>query len=105
MFKKRNKKIEDSNIQPNEALEIDAFADYQNVYTKEADTGYRGLLAAYQAKAPVKLVIQKEEGETEEVAGTISHYDENYSQLVVVAGNALKRLTFDQIVDVLVEEI
>ena len=101
MFKKRNKlKNEESNIQPNEALEIDSLAEYQNVFTQKKDAGYRGLLAAYEAKAEVLLVIKKDDEETEEVSGTISHYDENYSQLVVVAGNTLKRLTFDQITSV-----
>jgi len=101
MFKKRNKlKNEESNIQPNEMLEIDNLADYQNVFTQKKGAGYRGLLAAYEAKADVVLVTNKDNGETEEVNGTISHYDENYSQLVVVAGNTLKRLTFDQIIEV-----
>jgi len=99
MFKKRNKKMDESAIQPNEALEIDDFAEYQNVFTKEKDAGYRGLLAASNAKTLVRLVVQKNDEETEEIEGTISHYDENYSQLVVVVGNSLKRLTFDQIVD------
>jgi len=104
MFKKRNKNIEESNLQPNEALEIGAFSEYQNVFTPEADTGYRGLLAAYQAKATVRLLIQNVDETTEEVVGTISHYDENYSQLVVVVGNSLKRLTFNQIIDVVIPE-
>ena len=101
MFKKRNKKNEESNIQPNEDLAVDKIGDYQNVFTKEKDAGYRGLLAAYQEKKEVRLLITKENDETEEVAGTISHYDENYSQLVVVVNNALRRLTFDQIIEVI----
>lgn len=104
MFKKRNKKNEESSLQPNEALAIDDFSEYQNIYTPAADTGYRGLLAAYQAKAIVRLLVQNATETTEEVVGTISHYDENYSQLVVVVGNSLKRLTFDQIIDVVIPD-
>ena len=104
MFKKRNKKIEESTLKPNEALEIDAFSKYQNNYTPEADTGYRGLLVAYQTKAVVRLLVQNANETTEEVVGTISHYDENYSQLVVIVGNSMKRLTFDQIIDVVIPD-
>ena len=100
MFKKRNRnKLEESNLQPNEALEIDAFSEYQNVFTKGKDAGYRGLLAASNAKTLVRLVVQKSEEETEELEGTVSHYDENYAQLVLVVENSLRRLTFDQIID------
>ena len=101
MFKKRNKlKNDDSNIQPNEDLAVDKIAEYQNVFTPEKDAGYRGLLAAYQAKIEVRLIVQKDDEETEEITGTISHYDENYSQLVLVVANTLRRLTFDQIIEV-----
>lgn len=101
MFKKRSKKNEESALQPNEALSVDSIASYQNVFTKEKDTGHFGLLTAYQEKTTVTLVVENEE-DTETITGTISHYDENYSQLVMIVENSLKRLTFDQIVDVII---
>ncbi|MCL1990964.1 MAG: YolD-like family protein [Defluviitaleaceae bacterium] len=104
MFKKiarkRNRhKYEESTIKPNVELAIDDLADYQQVIKKERDLGYKGLQGAFSDKATVKLTVVDSEGNNEEVTGVISHYDDTYSQLVIVNGNNLKRLTFEQIVD------
>lgn len=102
MFKKRRNnrhKYEESALKPNVELAIDDFADYQHVFRKERDLGYKGLLAAFTDKAEVKLEIVDGSGQAELVTGVISHYDENYSQLVIVSDNNLKRLRFDQIKD------
>ena len=105
MFKKRARKrikykYEESAIKPNVELAIDDLADYQQVFKKEQDMGYKGLQVAFENKSMVKLITLNHEGAQTEVIGTISHYDGNYAQLVVITGNSLKRLTFDQIVDV-----
>jgi len=105
MFKKITKKrsrykYAESAIKPNVELAIDDIADYQHVIKKEQDSGYKGLKAAFVDKSEVRLIVQKSDENDEEIVGTISHYDDNYSQLVVITGNSLKRLTFDQIVDV-----
>ena len=98
--KKRNRyKYEESAIKPNADFGIDDISDYQHVIKKEQDLGHKGLKVAYIDKSAVRLVIQKNNGDNEEVIGTISHYDDNFSQLVVLTGNSLKRLTFNQIVD------
>lgn len=103
MFKfKKKYQDEVSNIQPNEELQVDDFGDYKNVFVKDVDPGHLGLLDAYKNKQRVRIKIKNDEDATEEIVGTISHYDDNYSQLVVVAGNTLKRLTFDQIEDVII---
>jgi len=105
MFKRktrriRNKKHVESLIKPNVELAIDELIEYKQVVRKERDLGYKGLFAAFSDKAQVKLIISTGDDQSEQITGTISHYDENYSQLVVVNGNSLKRLTFEQILDV-----
>ena len=104
MFKKITKKrsrykYEESPLKPNADLEIDNIADYQHVIKKEQDSGHKGLRAAFADKSAVRLFVKKNNGDSEEIVGTISHYDDNFSQLVVITGNSLKRLTFNQIVD------
>jgi len=105
MFKKLSKKrskytYEESAITPNVELAIDDLADYQQVFKKEQDLGYKGLQVAFENKSSVSLTILNHAGVNEQIVGTISHYDDNYAQLVVVAGHTLKRLTFDQIIAV-----
>ena len=105
MFKKISKKrtkykYEESAIKPNVELAIDDLADYQQVFKKEQDLGYKGLQVAFENKATVKLTVFSDEKDHEEFVGTISHYDENYAQLVMITGSTLKRLTFDRIIDV-----
>ena len=97
--KKRKYKYEESAIKPNADFAIDDISDYQHVIKKEQDSGHKGLKLAFADKSAVKLVVQKSDGDNEEIIGTISHYDDNFSQLVILTGNSLKRLTFNQIVD------
>jgi len=94
----RQKYVE-SALKPNEALAIDDLNEYRNVYKKERDLGYKGLYGAFSDKVSVKLKILNKDGDNEEVTGTISHYDDNFSQLVIRTGHSLKRFTFDQIID------
>jgi len=100
MRKRKRYKYEESALKPNVDLEIDDIADYQRVIKKQRGQGYKGLEAAFTNRSVVKLVVQKDDSDNEEVTGTISHYDDKFSQLVVITGNSLKRLTFDQIIDV-----
>jgi len=97
--KRSSKKIEESLFEPNVALAIDELAVYQQVVKKERDLGYKGLQGAFLDKVVVHLTVLNKEDHSEEVTGVISHYDDFYSQLIVVNGNRLKRLTFEQIVD------
>jgi len=104
MFKKITRrrsryKYEESALKPNVELAIDDIADYQNIIKKEQDLGYKGLKTAFKDKSEVRLIVQKTDDVEEVITGTISHYDDNFSQLVVIAGNSLKRLTFEQIID------
>lgn len=101
MIRKRTKhKDEISIIEPNVKLAIDDISDYRHVLKSGPDLGYKGLKKLFEERALIRLVVMKNETEREVVEGTISHYDDAYSQLVVVSGNSLKRLVFDQIVDV-----
>ena len=97
--KRKYNKYDESAIKPNADFAIDDISDYQQVIKKEEDSGHKGLKVAFIDKSAVRLVVQKNNGDNEEVIGTISHYDDNFSQLVILTGNSLKRLTFNQIVD------
>jgi len=96
----KSKKFTESLFKPNVQLEIDDRAEYQQIIRKERNLGYKGLYAAFTDKVKVKLIILTDDDQSEQVIGTVSHYDENYSQLVIMSGNSLKRLTFDKIIDV-----
>lgn len=105
MFKKiaRRKsryKYEESALKPNVELAIDDIADYQNIIKKEQDFGYKGLKTAFKGKSEVRLTVKREADNEEVVEGIISHYDDHFSQLVIIVDNSLRRLTFDQIVEV-----
>jgi len=98
--KKNQLKYQESTIKPNVDLAIDTLADYQNVFEKATDSGYLGLKDAFEQKLTVRLLTLNAEEVQEEIVGAISHYDEQFSQLVVMSGNTLKRLTFDRILEV-----
>jgi len=100
MMKKRKHKDEESIIKPNVELAIDDISDYRHVLKSDPDLGYKGLKRMFENREQVRLVVVKSAEERDVVEGIISHYDESYGQLVVVSGNSLKRLVFDQIVDV-----
>jgi len=93
-----------SMIQPNDALNINDLSKYAQVMMNKDDLGFKGLKRAFTQKLPVALVISEKNGEQTSVTGTISHYDENYEQLVLVVGNSLKRASFNQIVEVKFDE-
>ena len=96
----------ESAIKPNDHLAIDDIADYRNVIEKVEDTGHYGLKGAFLEKEDVVLTIQKNEEENEAINGTITHYDDNFSQLMLNTSNGLRRVTFSQIIDVkLINEV
>jgi len=89
-----------SMIQPNDALNINDLSKYTQVMMNKEDSGFKGLKRAFDKKLPVSLVLKEQDGEQVSVTGTISHYDENFEQLVLVVGNSLKRASFNQILEV-----
>lgn len=89
-----------SMIQPNDALNINDLSKYTQIMMNKEDAGFKGLKRAFDKKLPVSLVIAETNGEQVSVRGTISHYDENFEQLVLIVGNSLKRASFNQILDV-----
>ena len=74
------------------------------VITNKETTGYKGLRRAFEEKLPVQLTVADDNGDSFEVAGTISHYDEHYEQLLVITDSTLKRVVFNQILDVKISE-
>jgi len=92
-----------SMIQPNDALNISDLSKYTQIMMNKEDAGFKGLKRAFEKKLPVSLVISEKDGEQTSVTGTISHYDENFEQLVLIVGNSLKRASFNQILDVKVD--
>jgi len=93
-----------SMIQPNDALNINDLSKYTQIMMNKEDAGYKGLKRAFDKKLPVSLVIREKDDEQISVTGTISHYDENFEQLVLVVGNSLKRASFNQILEVAFDE-
>ena len=91
-------------IQPNDALNLEDLSKYMQVITNKETTGYKGLRRAFEEKLPVQLTVADDNGDSFEVAGTISHYDEHYEQLLVITDSTLKRVVFNQILDVKISE-
>lgn len=98
--KRKKNKDEESIIKPNAELAINDISDYRNVLKSNPDLGYKGLKKMFEDRVSIRLFITNKDGEQDEIEGTISHYDDSYGQLVVVSGNSLRRLVFNQIVDV-----
>lgn len=101
-------KTAQSMIQPNDSLNVENRDKYTQVIKSEEDAGFKGLKRAFEQKSLVNVLISEESGETTSVTGTISHYDENYEQLLLIIDGTLKRVVFSQIqeaaiVDELVE--
>ena len=101
-FKKSNRvNMEENIIEPNAELDLDGIDGYRKVaIAREKDLGYKGLKKALEDKTLVRLQIVRNDEELDYVEGKISHYDENFNQLVIVSNNALKRFVFDQILEV-----
>ncbi|MCL1948618.1 MAG: hypothetical protein FWF59_02680 [Turicibacter sp.] len=93
-----------SMIQPNDTLNIGERSKYAQIMMNKDDLGFKGLKRAYNQKLLVSLVIHEKNGEQTAFKGTISHFDENYEQLVLVVGNSLKRASFSQILEVSFDE-
>ena len=97
---KHKNKEKESIIEPNVEFAIDDISDYGTIFKSDPDLGYKGLKKMFEDRVLIRLEVNKNPEERDIVEGTISHYDDSYGQLVVVSGNSLKRLVFDQIIDV-----
>lgn len=93
-----------SMIQPNDTLDLENLSKYTQIITNKENSGYKGLKRAFDEKLPVEITVSDENGESYVVSGIISHYDEHYEQLLVIADSVLKRVVFSQIVDVKIED-
>ena len=93
-----------SMIQPNDTLDLENLSKYTQIITNKENSGYKGLKRAFDEKLPVEITVSDETGQSYVVSGTISHYDEHYEQLLVIADSVLKRVVFNQIVDVKIED-
>jgi len=87
-------------ICPNVKLEVGAIEDYSQVFNTGTDLGYKGLKEIARNRDFVRLIATGSGDENISIEGKITHYDDLYNQLVVVSNGTLKRLVFDQIVDV-----
>ena len=104
LLKKRKRKskyeVEGLTIGPNVKLEVGDIEDYSQVFNTGTDPGYKGLKEIARNRDFVRLITTGSGEENIAIEGTITHYDDLYNQLVVVSNGTLKRLVFDQIVDV-----
>lgn len=91
-------------IAPNVKLDVDNLSEYNQIVTSKKDFGYKGLKRAYEEKLVVDLVITTKEEATDSLKGVISHYDETYEQLLIVVDSNLKRVAFNQIIEVSFED-
>ena len=89
-----------SMIQPNDALNINDLSKYTQFMMNKDEEGFKGLKRAFEKKLSVSLIISEVNGDQTSVTGTISHYDENFEQLVLIVDGSLKRASFNQILDV-----
>ena len=89
-----------SMIQPNDALNLDDLSKYTQFFTAKEDEGYKGLKRAFENQLVVDITMKDEALGTTSVSGVISHFDEKYGQLLVIVDSQLKRVVFDQIIDV-----
>jgi len=98
--KKRRNKSEKMALEVNTKLEVDDISEYKNIFKDGEDTGFKGLKKIAKNRELVRLVATISDDENIEIEGTITHYDDLYNQLVVVSNGVLKRLVFDQIINV-----
>ncbi|MGL4336466.1 MAG: hypothetical protein ACRCST_06175 [Turicibacter sp.] len=99
----REEQSTQSMLQPNSALDLENLSKYTQVFSTKEDTGFKGLKRAFENQLNVEITMKDEALGSVTVAGTISHYDEKYEQLLVIADAQLKRVVFDQIIDVNIE--
>ena len=90
LFSRQNHPTQ-SMIQPNDALNLEDLSKYMQVITNKETTGYKGLRRAFEEKLPVQLTVADDNGDSFEVAGTISHYDEHYEQLFFYSPIMIKK--------------
>jgi len=100
----RSTKYEQSIIQPNASLNVENRSKYAQMIPNKDNSGYKGLKRAFTNEIPVEIIISVEDNQTQSIKGIISHYDEKYEQLLVVVDASLKRVVFNQIVEVHIEE-
>ena len=103
-FFNRETNMSQSMIQPNDSLNLSELSKYTQVMTSKDESGFKGLKAAFDNQLTVSITVENDDKTTTVISGIISHYDENFKQLLVNMNAQLKRVVFDQIVDVDIEE-
>ncbi|HAX74198.1 MAG TPA: hypothetical protein DCY20_11810 [Firmicutes bacterium] len=103
-FFSREGQSDQSMIQPNDALNLKDLSKYTQVITNKETEGYMGLRRAFENGLTVTITVKDEALGNIDVTGTISHYDDNYDQLLVIVNSQLKRVVFDSIVEVKIQE-
>jgi len=98
--KRKRYEPEASALEVNTRLEIDDITEYKNIFKDGEDPGFKGLKEIAKNRELVRLIASINGDENMEIEGTITHYDDLYNQLVVMSNGSLKRLVFDQIIDV-----
>jgi len=101
----RNSKLEQSIIQPNASLNVSDLSKYAQTIPSKDTYGYKGLKRAFNNELEVEIIIADENENRISLKGVISHYDEKYEQLLLVVGSSLKRVVFNQIIEVNFEDI
>ncbi len=103
-FFTRESNASQSMIQPNDSLNLSELSKYTQVMTSKDDEGYKGLKLAFENQLTVSITVENDDKTTAVISGVISHYDENFKQLLVNMNSQLKRIVFNQIVDVDIQE-
>jgi hypothetical protein len=103
-FFSRNTKLQQSIIQPNASININDLSKYAQTIPNKDILGFKGLKRAFNNELEVEIIVSDENDNRQPIKGRISHYDEKYEQLLVVVGSSLKRVVFNQIIEVNIEE-
>ena len=99
MNKLRVRRSTSESADVSEDFHVADISAYQKVALEKRGSGYKGLKDAMDKRSKVRLKVASDD-DIQYVEGIVSHYDEEYSQLVVVSGTTLRRLVFDEIGDV-----
>ena len=91
-------------IQPNDSLNLAELSKYTQVVTAKEEPGYKGLKTAFNERKAVIITIENDDKSETIISGFISHYDDKFKQLMVNMNSQLKRVGFDDIIDVKIED-
>ena len=100
MRKRRRYDQDKSVIELSKKLEVDDIETYKKFFKEGQDPGFKGLKEISKNRDLVRLTATVNDDDKISIVGTISHYDDLFNQLVVLTNGTLKRLVFDQIIDV-----